>query len=67
MNELLDILKKMNIVLPDEKMNAEELLWWIIGYKACIDQVEFIISMLNEKQQSTAEVMMGDAYEVIET
>ena len=42
MDELLDILKTEDIPLPDDKMCAVELLWWIIGYKACMDQVEFL-------------------------
>lgn len=64
MDELLDVLKTMNITLPDEKMNADELLWWIIGYRACIDQVEFIAKMLKEQEQAgSLDILMGEIYE----
>ena len=49
MNELLDILNEMNVVLPDEKLTADELLWWIVGYKACMDQVNMIAEMIGKQ------------------
>ena len=64
MDELLDILKKMKIVLPDGDMNADEILWWIIGYKACMDQVALIVEMLKEQQESgSVDILMGEIYE----
>lgn len=64
MDELLDVLKTINITLPDEKMNADELLWWIIGYRACIDQVEFIANMLKEQEQAgSLDILMKEVYE----
>ena len=64
MDELLDILKKMKIVLPDGEMNADEVLWWIIGYKACMDQVVLIVSMLkDQKRAESVDILMGEIYE----
>ena len=64
MKDLIDILKTADIPLPDEKMCADELLWWIIGYKACMDQVEFIVKLLedqrNGKCSNIAKVTLAD-------
>lgn len=56
MKELIDILKTEDIPLPDEKMCADELLWWIIGYKACMDQVEFIAKLLEAQRNGNSDI-----------
>lgn len=56
MKELIDILKTEDIPLPDDKMCADELLWWIIGYKACMDQVEFIAKLLEEQRNGNSDI-----------
>ena len=64
MDELLEILKVMKIALPDDNMNADELLWWIIGYRACMEQVALIAKMLKEQQaEGSVDILMGEIYE----
>ena len=64
MDELLEILKSEKITLPDDEMNADELLWWIIGYKACMDQVTLIAKILEEQSKAgSVDILMGEIYE----
>ena len=64
MNELLEILKSEKITLPDDEMNADELLWWIIGYKACMDKVTLIANILKEQSKAgSVDILMGEIYE----